>query len=275
MKIISFINMKGGVAKTTLAVNVADHLFSKMSKRVLVVDLDPQFNATQCLLSGDEYVEYLKEGKDTIVNVFDRNFRPSISFTEGIVTTMPKKLSEIEPHCSKRGFDLLPGALDLYKLEMAPGEGREFRLKHFLSSVSEKYDYVIIDTPPTPSVWMTSALLASDYYLIPVKADPISLTGIDLLNGIISEKTENFGLKIRCAGVVLTIVEENTLVYKAARANLRKSDRWKDKLFLKSMPKRIEVARRQLNQEFILDLDDYDIKASLAAIVGELIERTE
>lgn len=274
MKVISLINMKGGVAKTTLAVNIADCLFQRQGKKVLVIDVDPQFNATQCLMSGNEYVEYIKEGKDTIVSIFDREMRPSISFTEGVKTRKPRSLDDVLPYKTKRGFMLLPGALDLYKLEMAPGQGREFRIKNYLASLKDdKYDYVIIDTPPTPSVWMTSALLASQYYLIPVKPDPISLTGIDLLNGIVAEKVENFGNKIMCAGVVLTVAEESTLVFKEAKRNLFSSPIWKDKLYSRSLPKRTEVARKQLKQQFILDIDDSLLKSCLIAIVKELVER--
>lgn len=73
MKVISLINMKGGVAKTTLAVNIADYLFRRHGKNVLLIDVDPQFNATQCLMSPEEYIKYINQGKDTIVNLFDRN----------------------------------------------------------------------------------------------------------------------------------------------------------------------------------------------------------
>ncbi|WP_055106885.1 ParA family protein [Paenibacillus ihumii] len=273
MKIVSLINMKGGVAKTTLAVNIADYLYQRHGKKVLVIDVDPQFNATQCLMSGNEYIEYIKNNNDTILNVFDRNIRPSISFTEGLTESFPKNLEEIVPYKTNRGFYLLPGVLDLYKLEMASGEGREFRIKNYLTGLQETYDYVIIDTPPTPSIWMTSALLASEYYLIPVKPDPISLTGIDLLNGIIYEKMSNFGNKIKCAGIVLTVTEENTSVYKNAQKNLQESKVWKGKLFSKSLIKRTEIAKKQLEQKFILDIDDSRLKSNLTSIVKEFIER--
>lgn len=277
MKIISFINMKGGVAKTTLAVNVADFLYKRYNKKVLIIDVDPQFNATQCLMTGNEYVNYIKSGKDTIVSIFDRNVRPKISFTDDPEIKDPKNLEDIVPYQTKRGIMLIPGALDLYKLEMAPGTGREFRIKNYLEKLVEKgedYDYVIIDTPPTPSVWMTSALLASQFYLIPVKPDPISLTGIDLLENIVSERTENFGNKISCAGLVLTVVEENTNVFKDAIQNLSQAKRWKNKLYNKSLPKRTEIARQQLNQNFILDIDDSHLKSNLNGIVAEFIVRT-
>lgn len=275
MKIISFINMKGGVAKTTLSINVADCLCRRHAQSVLVLDVDPQFNATQCLMSGSNYVKHIESQSDTIINVFDRSLRPTVGIVTGPCVAQPKDLDEIQPVRIKRNLDLLPGALDLYRLEMAPGEGREHRLKRYLSTVEDDYDYVIIDTPPTPSVWMTSALIASDYYLIPVKPDPISLTGIDLLYGIINEKKENFGLDIKCLGLVFTIVEDNTVVYRSARENITKSERWKNLLFSRNLPKRTKIARQQLNQETILSGSDNLIKNSLINITNEMVSRIE
>ncbi|RVU02379.1 ParA family protein [Mucilaginibacter limnophilus] len=276
MKVISLINMKGGVGKTTLSVNVCDCLARRHNVKVLLVDVDPQFNATQCLMSGEDYVKYLKEDNDTILSVFDRNSRAMVSSVSGTTQRPERKLEDIKPYRVKKNFDLLPGNLELYRMEMTPGEGRENRLSKFLKEQEAKqaYDYVIIDTPPTPSVWMTSALLASNYYLIPVKPDPISFTGIDLLQGIIDNKKENYDLSIQCAGIVLTIVEENTRVYKQAVQNLD-SGRWKTYRYAKSVPKRTEIARTQTNKGYILDLHDNESKFALTGIVAELIERTK
>ncbi|MDW1898657.1 ParA family protein [Vibrio sp. Vb1337] len=274
MKVVSLINMKGGVAKTTVAVNLADCLARRHDKRVLLIDVDPQFNATQCLMAPDQYVEHVTSSKDTIVNIFDRNHRATASTVGASQVTQAKSLDEIEVVATSH-FDLLPGSLELYRLEMAPGEGRENRLKAFLATISDQYDYVVIDTPPTPSVWMTSALIASQYYLIPVKADPISLTGIDLLKSIINEKKENFALQLDCAGLVLTLAEEKTVVYKRAVANLQKDAFWSKYLYRYNMPKRTAIANKQLDQEHILDSDDASSKQRLAAIVSEFLNRTE
>lgn len=228
MKVISFINMKGGVAKTTLAINVAHCLATRKQAKVLCIDVDPQFNATQCLMTPDKYIDHLRHDGCTILDVFDRQIRPRVGVVEGMTQSEPRSLNSITPVKIRQQLDLLPGALDLYRLEMAPGEGRENRLRLYLETVKEQYDYVIIDTPPTPSVWMTSALIASDHYVIPVRPDPISLTGIDLLRSIVKEKAENFGLSTKCAGVVLTVVEQNTRVFENARANLSGNEFWKE-----------------------------------------------
>lgn len=274
MKVVSFINMKGGVAKTTLAVNFADCLAKRHGKKVLLIDVDPQFNATQCLMTPERYMAHLDESGDTIVNVFDRNNRATGSTVNKAAIDKPKTLEDIKV-VSSGSFDLLPGNLELYRLEMAPGEGRENRLKSYIQKLEDQYDYVIIDTPPTPSVWMTSALIASNYYLIPVKADPISLTGIDLLKSIIEEKRENFSLNLSCAGLVLTLIEENTKVYKSAEKNLRKDKHWKKHLYKQGMPKRTAIANKQLDQIHILDSDDADTKIRLTSMVNEFVRRIE
>lgn len=274
MKVISLINMKGGVAKTTMSVNICDCLARRFDSRVLLIDIDPQFNATQCLMSGSEYVEHIKQSKDTVLTVFDRQTRATVNTVSGITESTIRSLESIESYNVKDKFDLLPGNLELYRVEMTPGEGRENRLNKYIKELEKNdvYDYVIIDTPPTPSVWMTSALLASNYYLIPVKPDPISFTGIDLLQSIIENKKENLDLKIECAGIVFTIVEEHTAVYRQAIENINLG-RWKSYKYNKFLPKRTSVARTQTNKGFILDLQDQHLKISLTGIVTELIDR--
>jgi len=276
MHIVSLINMKGGVGKTTLSVNICDCLARRHNQRVLLVDIDPQFNATQCLLSGSEYEKHLKEQKDTILSVFERDARTFVSTTEGPGQTKSKKLKDIDPIKVKENYYLLPGNLELYRIEMASGDGRENRLNKFLKELEaeNKFDFVIIDTPPTPSIWMTSALLASQYYLIPVKPDPISFTGIDLLESIINYKKENLDLDISCIGIVLTVVEDWTLVYKEAVKFLQQG-RWAGYKYKKDLPKRTAVAKNQLNKVFILDLPDNQVKTALSGIVDELLQRIQ
>jgi len=267
--------MKGGVAKTTLAINMADCLASRHQKRVLLIDVDPQFNATQCLVAPEDYMGHLRKDGDTILKVFDRNSRIVPSAVASRDKLKPKNLEDIEVLSIKNNFDLLPGNLELYRLEMAPGDGRENRLKNYLAKVEDKYDYVVIDTPPTPSVWMTSALIASQYYVIPVKADPISLTGIDLLRSIIDEKKENFDLSLSCAGLVLTLTESNTKVYQNAKMNLERDKYWKRYLYPVSLPKRVGIAQGQLDQIHILSGDNLEARTAITNITTEFTNRVE
>ena len=277
MKVISLVNMKGGVGKTTLAVNLADSLRSRHAKKVLLIDVDPQFNATQCLLKGGDYVKYIQDGGTTIIDIFNYKKSASVSVVEGTTEKEPVPYANIKPFTTSRGFDLIPSQLDLFRFEMAPGQGTENRLKNYLNHIKEngEYDICIIDCPPTPSVWMTSALIASDFYLIPSKPDPISMTGLDLLEGIIKERKENYGCACKCAGLVLTIAETSTTVYKEAVSYFSGSPKWKDYLYKSPIPKRIDIAKGQLDGVFILDIEDTVLSLSLSSITQEFLRRVE
>lgn len=274
MKTICFVNMKGGVGKTTLALNVADCLARAHGKKVIVIDVDPQFNATQCLFTGDEYVSLLRRGADTVLNVFDTDIRPIASVVGGAARSEPRELKDIE--LQKRGLLwTLPGNIDLYRLEMTTGEGREFAIQRLIEQNLEPagFDYAIIDTPPTPSMWMTSALIASDYFVIPVKPDPLSLIGIDLLWSIIDRRKRSYGLKLKCLGVVMTMVERpDSIVYSTARENLANNKYWKDYVLDQYLPKRTELVRQQLTQPFILRMDDFELRAGLTGLVKGFLE---
>lgn len=275
MDVLSFVNMKGGVAKTTLAVNVADALARRYDLSVLLVDLDPQFNATQCLMSGDEYVAAREAGEHTIVDVFTDEPRVVVDPVKGSTTREPVPLEDIEPVKIKPNFDLVLGDLELYRLEFAAGQGRELRLNNLIQIFAndDAYDIVIIDTPPTPSAWMTSALRASTHYLIPVKPDPISRTGIDLLKGVVNRVSKNFAHNIDCLGVVITMSDLRTRVYKETIAFFDDDKNWKDKRFERSLPQRTEIAREQGHQRLILDIKDYTAKSALVNIAKEILLR--
>lgn len=269
--------MKGGVGKTTLALNVAHCLARSHNKKVVVIDVDPQFNATQCLFSGEEYVDLLKKGADTVLNVFDTDVKPIASVVAGASQAEPKELSDIQ--LQKKGLLwALPGNIDLYRLEMNTGEGREFAIQRLIEENLEPagFDFAIIDTPPTPSVWMTSALIASDYFVIPVKPDPLSLIGIDLLRAIIERRRKSYGLKLKCLGLTFTMVERpDSIVYTNARANLLADPYWSKYLMPPYLAKRSELVKQQLTQPFILNMDDFELRASLTKLVDAFLEEIE
>ena len=109
MKVISFVNMKGGVGKSTLAVNFASCLAKRNSQKTLIIDMDPQFNATQCLINTQKYVDHKKNNKDTILNVFHTNPLVDVSIISGSTPAKVKPLNEIEPTFVAENLYLLPG----------------------------------------------------------------------------------------------------------------------------------------------------------------------
>lgn len=276
MRVISFINMKGGVGKTTLSTNFCYNLAVREGKKVLLVDMDPQFNATQCFFSGDDYVKYCQDGNDTVVSLFQEKVL-KVSTVAGTSLSTEKQYKDIKPFKYKDNLYLLPGDLNLYKISMESGGGKEFRLKNYLEEIDSEYhfDYVVIDTPPTPSVWMTSALIASTYYVIPVKPDPLSYTGVDLLRIVIEDKVSNFGLHLRCAGLVMTMVEQQTIVYNKALEWVNNDPHWSQYLTSKCILKRTNIPKWQLSNTFINDINDPDLKLGLSGVVNEIIQNID
>ena len=103
MKTIAMVNMKGGVAKTTLATNLAHCLARRHEQRVLLIDIDPQFNATQCIFSGTEYIKRREAGGHTILHVFDDSEHTMISPVTGKAVKAAIKLEDIHPVANPKG----------------------------------------------------------------------------------------------------------------------------------------------------------------------------
>lgn len=210
---IAMLNMKGGVSKTTLAVNVAGALAKLWNYRILLVDLDPQYNATQYLVNVKEFPEYVNGKEPTILDVMGGAVE-SRSVIDGR-TIGGKREPRIDDlarnlYQSKKGegrLDLIPSTLHLINVE-GQGFGKEHLLQNFINKVKPKYDLIIIDCPPTFSVFLLSGYLASDYYLVPLKPDPLSTLGITLLEQVLDAYAPTYEKSIEPLGVVFTMVRE-------------------------------------------------------------------
>ena len=219
--IIATSNMKGGVGKTTLTVNLATCLASIHRKRVLVVDLDTQISATLSLLSPQDFVKCRKEHR-TLKYLFQEVLQPLGSPKVSVLDVIRPYVSTI------KGLDLLPGDLDLYDdfavsaalHQMAVDQGQDnFQnawnglerrmVKSILDPVLHHYDFIILDCAPGYHLLTRSSLVNSDFYLMPAKAEPLSVAGIQLLERRI-EKLRNVykGTDIfrsRLLGIVFTM----------------------------------------------------------------------
>lgn len=202
VKKVSLINMKGGVGKSTIAVNLAWH-FAAMhdwGKNVLVVDLDPQFNASSYLLGVSKYKEILDKDKPTIWDVFEQH-----TYTPG------KKRSSLNPNdvvTNVRQFydggriDLIPSRLELAYSLKNPAQ-KELLLSKLISKIENKYHLILIDCPPTESVFTTAAYLTADFILVPVKLEYLSAIGVSLLVRSMDEFHKQYeGHKVKLAGLV-------------------------------------------------------------------------
>jgi len=210
--------MKGGVGKTTLSVNVAYALARVHQKKVLVVDCDPQFSASQYLLEDDEYLAHVNDPKKgTVRDIFFPRRPGLINTVRGAakpVNRVKMSLSECAISVFYGGagqgrLDLIPSTLGLMEIETSR-RGTEAKLKQYLHEKATGFDYVIIDCPPTISIFTQAAILASDKYLVPIKPDPLSVIGLPLLERWLEDFTDDAGFSIDPVGLVFTLVRGNT-----------------------------------------------------------------
>lgn len=207
-KIISFINMKGGVGKTTLSVGVADflaHYRGNSNLKILLVDADPQFNATQALLdsyyNGDYFEDILPEEK-----TINKLFKPQVHFSQQYKSP---SLGEMIVELTEN-LHIVCGDLNLVLANKSSDYTHVKRLKRFIkdNNLREIYDLIIIDCPPTLTIYTDSALIASDYYLIPNRIDRYSIIGISSLQKAINNLTSEEEINLECLGLIYTILDD-------------------------------------------------------------------
>lgn len=219
----SLINMKGGVGKSTLTVNLAWHFaaYGSWNKRVLVVDLDPQFNASQYLLGVSAYEKILTSKQPTVWDIFEQGTK-----TPGAKPSLPAPTDVIQAHKKfpKGGsIDLIPSRLELAYSLKNPGQNKERHLSKLLKLVEDQYDLILIDCAPTESVLTTAAYLSSDWLLVPVKPEYLSTIGLPLLvNSMQDFKAEYDNSSLELAGVVFNAASDYLPEESLAKTTVRK-----------------------------------------------------
>lgn len=198
---VSLINMKGGVGKTTLCAQIA-HAAAEQSLRTLAVDMDPQANLSQALLTPESYAKLLREKKPTIVQLFEHYYPPS----EDIASPKRIDIHEIVlkqvGQWSRAPLDLIPSRLELSHTLKNP-TSKERRLAKALSTVADEYELILVDCAPTESILTEAAYHASRYVLVPVKPEYLATIGLPLLGRSIQEfKYENADRDLDICGIV-------------------------------------------------------------------------
>jgi cellulose biosynthesis protein BcsQ len=225
--VIATANMKGGVGKTTITVNMATCLAKNHGKKVLVLDLDSQISATLSLMSLLDFTKRRKQ-KKTLRYLLDQliNPRPEAKFTIYDI---------IQPQvCNLPGLNLLPGDIDLYdefvvsemlhNQSIALGE-QDFEtiwnrfervlIRDILKPVRDQYDFILLDCAPGYNLMTRSALATSDFYILPARPEPLSVVGIQLLERRISQLKEGHEqeakIDIKMLGIVFSMSNVNLL----------------------------------------------------------------
>lgn len=255
--VLSFINLKGGVGKTTTAVAVAEMLAHEDRKHVLLIDLDPQTNATVTLISEDQWAEMDKEGR-TIAQLFEDRLNPHNSPKFDIEKAIARRVSTINDGIAR--LDLLPSSIRLIDLQdripMVALSGNFTAnpleiLRVALQPVINRYDYVLIDCPPSLGTVTKNGLRLSTGYVIPTIPDIVSTWGIYQIVENVAQFAHDIGLPIPPLGIVATKVQSNDLHKRViSDLNSKRLGRFSEPsgiaqppLFSNRIPQTVSVAR--------------------------------
>ncbi len=263
-KTIAIVNQKGGVGKTTTSINLSASL-GVLGKKVLIIDLDPQGNATTGI--GVE--------KSKIKNSEYEVITTRCSITDAIVKTHSKNVSLLPAYLNLAGVDM-----ELIELEKKyknhPELGIKFnrvnRLKDEILKVKDKFDFIIIDCPPSLGILTTNALAASDSVLIPVQCEYFALEGImQLINTImLAQKKVNPSLDIE--GVLLTMLTSNTNLGLEVVESIKGF--FKERVYETIIPRLIRLAEAPSHGKPILEYEPHS-RGTLAYLnlAKEVIEK--
>ena len=260
--VISTVNMKGGVGKTTLTVNLATCLSKNHQKRVLVVDLDSQISATLSLMPPQDFSK-VRRSRRTLSYLIDKIVRPNIRRK---YDTPDLIYSQI---CGISGLELLAGDIELYdeylvskKLheEAISNSGQDFNqawdnfestlVQKIIQPVINDYDFIIMDCAPGYNLLTRSGIAASDFYLLPARPEPLSLVGVQLLEKRITrlkanDKSESEQLqKLRLLGIVFILSSGGLFgrYYKQVIQRIQQ-DFTPDQIFQQQIPMDVNVAK--------------------------------
>ena len=250
-RVIAVTNQKGGVGKTTTSINVA-YFLSKMGKRTLIIDFDPQGNATSGLGIDKQ------ELGATMAEVIMRQIR----------------LAKVVLPTEYKDLYLAPSTSHLAntEVELAQADGRFARLREALNGVID-YDYIIIDSPPSLSLLTVNGLVAADYVLLPVQAEFYALEGLGQLLESMKLIRKGLNPSLKLLGVLPTMMDSRTTLSSQVYDEIKKY--FPDQIFKTTIPRTIRLAEAPSHGAPVGVYDRFS-KGSRAykALAKEIVERT-
>lgn len=253
-KIYAIVNQKGGVAKTTTAVNLAAYVAAR-GRRVLVVDIDPQGNATTSL--GIDPRSVATSVYNMLIEQVD--------------------VGDVLTHTAWSGLDLLPATTDLAgaEVEMARLMARERLLLRGLSPILERYDYVFIDEPPSLGLLTINGLTAAGHgVIIPVQCEYLALEGLSLLLQTIQQVREVLNDRLSIAGVLLTMYDSRTNIGQQVVQEVRTY--FPDEVFQTIIPRNVRLSEAPSHGQTILNYAPTSAGAlAYQALAAEFLRRAE
>lgn len=220
MKIIAISNQKGGVGKTTTSINLACGLVLK-GKKVLIVDLDPQGNSSTGL--GLDISQLNK-------NIFD-------------ALILDVDINKVIKKTSLKGLDIVPSNLKLSNLESEinlKSLSPFYVLKNILNNITKKYDYILIDCPPSLGILCLNALSCADSVLIPVQCEYFALEGLAQMLATISKVQELYNNKLEIEGFLLTMFEPRSVLAKEVSTQVR--ELFRENTFITAIPRNVSLS---------------------------------
>ena len=250
-KIIAITNQKGGVGKTTTSINFAASL-SETGRRVLLIDLDAQGNAT--MGSGINKAEVIKTGYDVLLG--------------------HAEIRDVIVYAPEAGYDLLPGNSDLTaaEVELMDRDNRERRLRSALSYVQQDYDVIIIDCPPSLSMLTINALAAAHGVFIPIQCEYYALEGLSALLETIEQVRVAVNTELEIEGLLRTMYDARNNLSNDVSAQLQQH--FGDKVYRTIIPRNVRLAEAPSHGLPVLHYDRSSRgAAAYLALAGEYVRR--
>lgn len=248
-KIIAFANQKGGVGKTTSCVNVAAGLVAA-KKKVLLIDLDPQGNAT--MGSGVNKLELVDTINEVLLGSAD--------------------IADVVFKATPAGYDLLPANGDLTSAEIAllKKEPREQTLAKELTAIADDYDYIVLDCPPSLNMLTLNALVASHSVIIPMQCEYYALEGLSALLSTMEQVKSNLNPALEVEGIIRTMYDPRNRLATDVSAQLKKH--FKAKVYKTIIPRNVRLAEAPSHGLPVM-LYDKNSRGSAAylALAGEIV----
>lgn len=262
--IVSCVNLKGGVGKTTLAVNMAAY-FGALGKKTLLIDLDPQTNATFSCIGVDAWETHAKK-HGTVADLLGARQHANASAKQ-------KNAKQVVVKNVFNNVDLIPSHLDLFTidLDMAGATARETRLRKALQLVEDKYDLIICDCPPNLTIPTQNALAASSFYVVPISADFLSALGVGILLRRVKQLGDDLDQQLKLAGIVISRVGRPAYHRDDIVNQLRQT--FPAEVLNVMLSERVRVAEAAAKQKSVFEMGDAAAIAEFSAVYADIAKR--